>query len=619
VEMRVDAAPLKTTLIVADSDLVVTGTMGTDAVPTGSCLLDHITVLPREQAAQICRVVLDGGTFEWGGKFFRTSVPDPFSDSRVVVTIGPKHDSQGALDGVVYADLKVERPSQSVARPSAELFESMVENAVDTIYLLDSNGVLTFVNKQVESYPGLSVDSVVGRHFSEIVHPDDVFKCSEIIARTIAEKRPVVDFEYRVPLPDGTLSYFVANGRFVQDGDRSMVMGIGRDVTESVWLKERLSAMHGDLTDRVERLAMLERLARSVNAERDVREVLAACMREVANIVGYDLGVVVLLKPDCEAHIFPFGRDAAPQPMTRLRLSAEQMKNIESINGPVLFPQMQAKGPFHVRAATFDPKRGSGAAVPLMSMGRMFGLLKVWSEQPDRYGDRDVEILRSVAEHLSIAAYNAVLYEAEQGRALEMAALAQEARHRVKNNLQMISGLLSMSVGGSGGRARAVERCLRQVGAIAAVHDLLDPGDVSAKIDLRDCLARIADGALQATGRSDCVELAVTGDDCLIPADCATAVGVIINELVSNAVEHGFRGRERGRVEVRVRHGETECCVEVIDDGNGLPPDFVMPDPTDTARGLGVVAALAKHGLNGVLEIERIEQGTRARMSVKGV
>lgn len=614
-----DTAPLRTTLIVADTKLMVTGAIGTDTVPTGSCLLDHITALPRKQAADICRVVLDGGSFEWNSKFFRTSVPDPSSDSRVVVVIGPKHNAQGVLEGVVYADLKVERAAQMVERPSAELFESMVENAVDTIYLLDSNGILTFVNRQVESYQAISVDSVVGRHFSEIVHPDDVFKCSEIIARTIAEKTPVVDFEYRVPLPDGTLRYFVANGRFVQDGDRSMVMGIGRDVTESVMLKERLAAMHRDLTDRVERLAMLERLARSVNAERDVREVLAACMREVESIVGYDLGVVVLLKPDREAHIFPFGRDGAPQPMTKLRLSDQQMRNIESIDRPVLFPQMQTKEPIHVRAATFKPKHGSGAALPLMSMGRMFGLLKVWSEEPNRYDDRDIQILQSVAEHLSIAAYNAVLYESEQSRALEMAALAQEARHRVKNNLQMISGLLSMSIGGSGGYARAVERCLRQVGAIAAVHDLLDSNDMSAQINLHDCLARIAHGALQATGRSDCIELIITGDDCFIPSDCATAVGVIINELVSNAVEHGFRGRERGRIEVRVRHGETECCVEVIDDGNGLPADFVMPAATDTTTGLGVVAALARHGLNGVLEIESTGQGACARMSVKGV
>lgn len=614
-----DGAPPKTTLIVADTNLVVTGTMGTRTVPTGSCLLDHITALPRKQASEICRTVLNRGTFDWGSKFFRTSVADSSTDSRIVVMIGPKHGSQDAVEGVVYADLTVERASRGLERPSAELFESMVENAVDTIYLLDCNGVLTFVNKQVESYKGLSVESLVGRHFSEIVHPDDVFRCSEIITRTITEKSPVVDFEYRVPLPDGTLAYFVANGRFVQEGDRSMVMGIGRDVTESVVLKQELASMHRDLTDRVERLAMLERLARSVNAERDVRNVLAVCMREVAGIVGYDMGVVVLLKPDFEAHIFPFGQEGVPQPMTKLRLSAEQMKNIESINGPILFPQMQARGPFHVRAETFDPKRGSGAVVPLMSMGQMFGLLKVWSEQPEHYGDRDIEVLQSVAEHLSIAAYNAVLYEAEQGRALEMAALAQEARHRVKNNLQMISGLLSMSVGSSGSRGRAVERCLRQVGAIAAVHDLLDPHNMSAKINLHDCLARIASSALQATGRGDCIELAITGDDCSIPADCATAVGVIINELISNAVEHGFRGRERGRIELRVHHGETECSIEVLDDGNGLPEDFVMPDPTDTAKGLGVVAALAKHGLNAVLEIERTEQGTCARMSVKGV
>ncbi len=593
--------------------------MGTEDVPTGSCVLDHITLLPRERAAEVYRDVLDGATFEWGAKFFRTTVSDPATDSRTVIMIGPKEDAEGAPAGVVYVDLKAENVSCSAERPSAGLYESMVQNAVDTIYLLDRGGVLTFVNKQVESYNGVSVEGMVGRHFSEIIHPDDVFKCSQVIADMVVEKKPVVDLEYRVPLPDGSVRYFVTNGRLIEDGDRSVILGIGRDVTESVMLKERLTALHSDLADRVERLAMLERMAKSVNAERDVHNVLNACAREVANFVGYDLGVVVLLKADREAQVFPFVRGGVPQPMTKLRLAENQMHNLEAIDGPAVFSDMASLGPYHIRLDTFDPKRGSGAAVPLMSMGRMFGLLKVWSEKPEHYGEREIGILQSVAEHLSIAAYNAVLYEAEQGRALEMAALAQEARHRVKNNLQMVSGLLSMSVSGSGGRSGAVERCLRQISAISAVHDLLDPDNMSAKIHLRDCLRKIATSAVQATGRSDSIELAITGDDCLITADAATAVGVIINELVGNAIEHGFRGLPGGRIEVQVRHGETECSVEVVDDGNGLPADFAVPDTANTSRGLGLVAALAKHGLSGVLEMERAERGTCARVSVKGV
>jgi len=605
-------------IILADSDLVVTGAIGADGVEVGSDLLDHIVAVPREQAAEACRKVLAGGVFERESKSFRATADDLESGRRTVMVISPKERAEGESEGVVCAQWHV-NGVPGAAHPSCRLYESMVENAVDTIFLLDSDGVIAFVNKRVEYYAGLSVEGLVGLHFAEVLHPDDVMRCAGVIAEMIAERKPVVDLEYRIPLPDRTTRYFVANGRIVEDGDRTMILGIGRDATESVTLKQTLSDLHSDLADRVNRLSMLERLAKAVNAERDVGKVLIACMREVAGLVDYDLAVVVLLKADAEAEIHPFGRNGVPQATSCLRLGADQMHGMGAIDGPVVFPDMGTLGPFHERPGTFDPKTGSGAAVPLMSMGRMFGLLKVWTSAAESYGEREIGILQSAAEHLSIAAYNAVLYETEQRRALEMTAHAREARHRVKNNLQMISGLLNMSLGSAEGGGKAVERCLRQISAIASVHDLLDPDNMSAKIRLQDCLSRIASSAIQATGRADAIELVLTGDDCLIAADAATAVGVIVNELVSNAVKHGFKDVAKGRLEVRVRHGETECSVEVIDDGVGLPRVFELPDVSNRASGLGLVAALAKHGLGGVLEIERAGRGTCARITVKGV
>jgi len=612
-------APPVATLILADPDLVVTGKMGVETVRDGDHLLDHVPGIPREQAAEVCRTILNDGTFDGETRFFRTVINDPdVACARSVVLIGPREDADGVLTGVLCAEIKMNGSLSAEAPPSAGLYESMVENAADLIFLLNPAGIITFINRQVETYPGLSVEGMIGRHFSEIIHPDDVIRCADVINKAAAEGIPVMEVEFRVPVPDGPMRYIVANGRFVEEGDRRLILAIGRDITESVDLKRRLTALHGDLADRVNRLAMLERLAKSVNAERDVNKVLNACMREIADLVNYDLGVVVLLNDDGEAEVFPFSKDGEPQPATKVHLGADQMRRVESISEPVVFLELESIGPFHSRPETFDPKSGSGAAIPLMSMGRMFGLLKVWSEERDRYGDREVEILQSAAEHLSIAAYNAVLYEAEQRKSFELAALAQEARHRVKNNLQMVSGLLNMSLNDPDPGGRAVERCLRQVGAIATVNDLLSPDNMAAKIALEGCLTKIAAGAIQAMGRADSVALAVTGADCLVTGDAATAVGLIVNELVSNAVEHGFKGTSEGRIEVRVSHAEGFCTVEVIDDGIGLPPDFAAPEVPDTASGLGLAASLARYGLGGALEIERAERGTCARITVKG-
>lgn len=378
------------------------------------------------------------------------------------------------------------------------------------------------------------------------------------------------------------------------------------------------ASLHSDLTDRVNRLAMLERLAKSVNAERDVHTVIDACMREVAGLVAYDFGVVVLLRDDGDAEVFLFSADGVACSVSKVQLDEEQIKNAASVHGPVAFVHGAEGIPMHTRPDTFEHGEGSGAVAPLMCMGRMFGLLKVWTGEKGRYGKRETEILASAAEHLSIAAHNAGLYEAEQRRSLELAAVAQEAHHRIKNNLQAITGLLGMSLNDKSSANSSVGRCLRQVRAIASVHELLNPANMTAKIRLDECLSKIAASAVQATGRGESIELVVAGDGCMVTTDSATAVGVIVNELVSNAIEHGFVGLEKGRIEIRISGSERELLVEVIDDGLGLPSDFAMPEVPDSATGLGVVSSLATYGLGGCLEIARAERGTRAAISLKG-
>lgn len=663
-------------------------------------------------------------------------------------------------------------------RESEKLYEQLVESASDVIAVMDNRGVVMFVNRRVGHYPGLTVANMIGFHFGEFVHPEDLAACQQVIDLAFTGS-PITDFHFRLVLPDGNILHAIANGGLARINDQDSLLLVCRDATESFDLNQKLIAknsalgalseiavalsgpaaldeklraaldrvllaldlqtgaivikdahgelrlgastavnlgelsnkaavegrlvceecmqrgemmivpdvrdesvdplvrqisieigiealvamplqcgdtvkavlslgvpkpaeldvqtleflrlaagilgpaiqnasLNSDLGDRVNRLAMLERLAKSINAGRDVKTVVEVCMREIADLVSYDLGVVVLLE-DGEAEVFPFSRNGVALPTSRIEMGAEQMQHIGTVDGPIAFHHGGPAIPFHTRPETFQPTGGSGAVAPLVCMGRVFGLLKVWCNESDRYGERENDILASAAEHLSIAAHNARLYEAERRKSLELAALTKETQHRIRNNLQVVSSLLSMSLSDGKTGRRAVERCLRQLLAISAVHDLLSPEDMSAKIRLDDCLAKIGTSALHATGRGDSVELSVTGESCLVTVDAATSVGVIVNELVSNAVEHGFEDRDGGRIEIRIRHEDKLCLVEVIDNGTGLPQGFVMPEVPNSASGLGIMASLATYGLGGILEIEGSERGTCARISLKGV
>ena len=210
--------------------------------------------------------------------------------------------------------------------------------------------------------------------------------------------------------------------------------------------------------------------------------------------------------------------------------------------------------------------------------------------------------------------YDARLHEAERERALELQALAKEAQHRIKNNLQMITGLLEMSGRDPDSEGKPLARCLRQINAIAAVHDLLSAENMDSTVGLLACLTNVAEGALTATERGDEVELTVSGDDCVVTPDAATALGVIVNELVTNAVVHGLSGRKDGKISVRITQSGGTRAVEVEDNGVGIAPDKEVSGRRGPSSGLELVASLARHGLGGELEITISDRGTTARV-----
>jgi two-component system, sensor histidine kinase PdtaS len=178
----------------------------------------------------------------------------------------------------------------------------------------------------------------------------------------------------------------------------------------------------------------------------------------------------------------------------------------------------------------------------------------------------------------------------------------------------MISGLLSMSEAGAGSSRRDIQRCLRQVRAIATVHDLLSPMSMSGELEVRECLTKVAGSAILAAGSAQKIDLNVSGEERMLRTDEATAVGLIVNELVSNALEHGFCGRDSGHIEIKIYRHDQCNVVDVIDDGVGLPEGFAFQAAPDSASGLSLAASLADYGLSGRLDITGTGVGVLARI-----
>ena len=104
------------------------------------------------------------------------------------------------------------------------------------------------------------------------------------------------------------------------------------------------------------------------------------------------------------------------------------------------------------------------------------------------------------------------------------------------------------------------------------------------------------------------ISLQVEGDDLRLSPDCATSVSLVVSELITNALEHAFPGRDRGRVVVRVCRGRLCSTVSVEDDGVGFRPEDVRRG----SLGMGIVRATVEGKLHGQLRVDTGPRGTAA-------
>ncbi len=183
-------------------------------------------------------------------------------------------------------------------------------------------------------------------------------------------------------------------------------------------------------------------------------------------------------------------------------------------------------------------------------------------------------------------------------------ATIREIHHRVKNNLQTISSLLRLQARRleNPEAKAAVSESVRRIRTIALVHESLsrEPGDDVTFIEIVRPLLRLAEESLQSPDRP--VHFSLSGDGGRIPARVATPLSVVLTELLQNAVDHGFpEGSGGGKVVVSLQNDNETLRIDVVDDGNGLDPEFSI----DSATGLGlsIVRTLVTTELNGQISM----------------
>ena len=197
-------------------------------------------------------------------------------------------------------------------------------------------------------------------------------------------------------------------------------------------------------------------------------------------------------------------------------------------------------------------------------------------------------------------------YQAQlQASLREKEILLKEIHHRVKNNLQVVSSLLNLQAETfHDSRIReAFHESQSRIKSMALVHESLYDASDLAHVDVEAYLRRLTDYLWRSySGRTQAIALSLTIDPIALTMDTAIPCGLMINELVSNAILHGFPQGQAGRIHVHLRQEAAgQVTLAVSDTGVGLPADFCL-EQIDTL-GLRLVDALAEQ-LGGTLTLD---------------
>lgn len=232
--------------------------------------------------------------------------------------------------------------------------------------------------------------------------------------------------------------------------------------------------------------------------------------------------------------------------------------------------------------------------------GQPIGTLCVLDYKPRRLNDLQKQTLTVLAQQ--------VMAQLELRRALQNAELMMEEMvHRVKNSLALVSGLLNLQArrAGSDEIRAAVETARDRVSAIANLHEQLHLASDMTTVDMAAFLGRLLAGLGKTAGGH--VRLTSALEPMTLDPRRAAIVGVLVNELVTNALRHAFPDGRTGTVTARLsRTGLAGFRLVVEDDGVGMPEDG------SRRRGLGTMLLDRMVGqLRGDLHCEGLAAGTR--------
>ncbi len=348
-------------------------------------------------------------------------------------------------------------------------------------------------------------------------------------------------------------------------------------------------------------LTTLSEVSQAITSNLYLEELLQLFVSMVAQTMGYKICTVMLVDREKSELVITAtqadNKEYRKKPNLKI---GESVSGMVAEHGQTMTVTDVQKSPEY-RFPDIAQRAGvrSMASVPLIVSGEVVAVLNCYTEKTHQFTKEELVILQALGNHAALAIQHAKL--------MVKSAVIQEMHHRVKNNLQQIVSLVRLEMRYSNYKTveDALNDTLNRILAISSVHELLSRDNLDTV-----SIKKVAESILQATQQSvipsdRAVRTQIEGDDFVLPLAKATSVALVLNELVQNAVEHGFRTLASGRIQIQLSATDYVYRLAVLNDGDPLPSEFNVK--SSTSLGLSIVDTLVRGDLRGAFSLENAQ------------
>jgi PAS domain S-box-containing protein len=494
------------------------------------------------------------------------------------------------------------RLTERALRESEEKYRTVVNSANDGIGIIQ-DGIIRFANPRLAEMGGHSVEEIVGRPFDNFLYPNELQYIKDVYDGRMAGQEVPAKYEMHIHRKNGDFLFAEVNSSLISYKNQPAVLIIIRDATR----RKRTEK----LKDSILRIS-----AAAVSSE-SLEDLVRSIHQVISDLMPAQNFYIALYDAAADILSFPYfvdEYDTAPPPKKPGRgLTEYVLRTGKSLlASPEVFAELEQRGEVEsIGSPSID-----WLGVPLSSDGKTVGVLVVQTYREGvRYGEEEKEILQFVSDQVAMAVHRKKIEDQIKASLLEKDVLIKEVHHRVKNNMQVISSLLSL-------QSRRIQdpdvlemfrESQRRIRSMALIHERLYQSSDLSRIEFSQYLRNLATHLFHSYQvSSDRVRLRLDAEEVFININTAIPCGLIVNELISNSLKHGFPEGRTGEVAVELHRVVGDgYMVRVRDDGVGFPQGLDYRR-TETL-GMQIVNTLVGQ-IEGRLDLENSHSGSAFKL-----